>query len=279
MNTATRKLRIIKTISLVLFFSLTVVSFAGCSKTSSVSTFTSTNVRTIYVGTGNDMAPYCYLDSKNKLSGYEIDFINELGKKLPQYKFEFKVMSFDSLAVSLQTGKLDIAVHQFVKNAKREKNFLIPTAIYCISPLRIAVKKDSSIVTLNDLRGKTIIMDPSSFEYGYVKEFSDKDTNNPIKIQESNGGFSDADILKKVASGEIDADLTYPTEFNTIQDQIHLDLKLTNSVVLKENTYPLIAKKDTQLLKDVNDQIVKFRKDGTLSKLSKKWFKEDVFSE
>lgn len=263
-----------KTAVIFLAAATVAVGFSGCSKSSAAAS----KVKTIYVGTGNDMPPYCYLDSGNKLTGYEIDFIDALAKNLPQYRFEFKVMSFDSLAVSLQTGKLDIAVHQFVKNPQREKNFLIPTAIYCISPLRIAVKDGSSIVSLDDLRGKTIIMDPSSFEYGYVKDFSDKDPKNPINIEESNN-ISAADILKKVDDGSIDADLTYPTEFNTIEDQLHLPLKLTSSVVLNEDTYPLIAKQDTQLLKDVNAQITQLRNDGTLSKLSEKWFKEDVFKE
>lgn len=280
-----------------LLFAVAAVStaFAGCAKSSASSSAasspsasgssasassaaSSSAKKTIYVGTGNAMPPYCYLDADNKSVGYEVDFLHALESKLPQYKFEYKVMSFDSLVVSLQTGKLDLAVHQFVRNAKREQNFLIPKNVYCVSPLRIVVPTNSSIVTLNDLRGKTILMDPTSFEYGYVKEFSDKDPSHPIHIQEANNTDS-ADILKKIVDGSLDADLTYPTEFNILQEKLKLPLKLTSSVVLREDTYPLIAKKDTQLLADVDAQIEALRKDGTLSTLAKKWFKEDVFNE
>lgn len=272
----------IRTLALLLSTAVFATAFAGCAKSSVSSASTSSpssgTKKTIYVGTGNAMPPYCSIDASGKSVGYEVDFLHALEQKLPQYKFEYKVMSFDSLVVSLQTGKLDLAVHQFVRNAKREKNFLIPQNIYCISPLRIAVRNDSSIVTLSDLRGKTILMDPTSFEYGYVKEFSDKDSAHPIHIQEANN-TQDSDILEKVADGSLDADLTYPTEFKAVQEKLKLPLKLTSSIVLKEDTYPLIAKKDTQLLKEVDAQIDTLRKDGTLSVLAKKWFGEDVFNE
>jgi len=262
-------------ILLMLLATVMIIGLSGCSKNTSGS---ASNVKVIRVGTTNVMPPYTYVDSNGNLVGFEEDFISALQKRLPQYKFEIQTMQFASLAVSLQTGKLDMAVNQFVKNPQRSKNFLIPDENYCVSPLRIAVREDSTINSLEDLRGKTIIMDPTSFEYGYVKAFSDQDPSHPINIQEVQS-LNDADNLKMVASGRLDADLTYPTEFNAIQDQLHLNLKLAPVVVLRELTYPLIAKQDTQLDQDVNAQIKAMKADGTLSQLAIKWFKEDVFKE
>ena len=44
------------------------------------------------------------------------------------------------------------------------------------------------------------------------------------------------------------------------------------------STYALVLKKDTRLVVELAETLGNFQKDGTLSKISKKWYKEDLIA-
>ena len=61
-----------------------VMGVTACSK-KEASTTSADGVRHIVVGTGNGAAPFCYLDENGNSVGYDIDVLNELDARLPQY--------------------------------------------------------------------------------------------------------------------------------------------------------------------------------------------------
>ncbi|MCD2486698.1 sulfur-containing amino acid ABC transporter substrate-binding protein TcyK, partial [Staphylococcus aureus] len=64
-------------------------------------------VQTITVGTGTQFPNICFIDEKGDLTGYDVELIKELDKRLPHYKFTFKTMEFSNLLVSLGQHKVD----------------------------------------------------------------------------------------------------------------------------------------------------------------------------
>ena len=70
-----------------------VMGVTACSK-KEASTTSADGVRHIVVGTGNGAAPFCYLDENGNSVGYNIDVLNELDARLPQYEFEIQAMDF-----------------------------------------------------------------------------------------------------------------------------------------------------------------------------------------
>ncbi|WP_146737965.1 transporter substrate-binding domain-containing protein, partial [Bacillus tropicus] len=59
------------------------------------------NVKNITVGTGTQFPNICFIDDKGKLTGYDVELVKELDRRLPDYRFTFKTMDFSNLLVSL----------------------------------------------------------------------------------------------------------------------------------------------------------------------------------
>lgn len=53
----------------------------------------------------------CFLDDKGNLIGYDVEFVKEIDKCFLNYKFEFKIMDFFNLFLSLELNKIDLVVY------------------------------------------------------------------------------------------------------------------------------------------------------------------------
>ena len=85
-------------------------------------------------------------------------------------------------------------------------------------------------------------------------------------------------MLKAGGAGKYDAAIYPYTSFQSIKDELGLDLTTTDSIGLFPTVF-LYHKGDStaKLRKDVDKVLDDFRNNGTLSKLSEKWYGEDVF--
>ncbi|STY45199.1 L-cystine-binding protein tcyK precursor [Listeria grayi] len=84
-------------------------------------------VQTITVGTGTQFPNICFIDKNGKLTGYDVELIREIDKRLPNYKFKFKTMDFSNLLVSLGSQKVDMVAHQMEKIKNGHKNSYLMT--------------------------------------------------------------------------------------------------------------------------------------------------------
>lgn len=242
-----------------------------------VPTFAADAPKVLKVGTSSLMPPYCFLDSNNQLAGYDIDVVKEFGKRHPEYKIQFETMEFAAITVSLETGKIDWATHQFVKTPQREKKFLIPDEAYTRSLIKLVVRNDDTKTKgLADMAGRSILIDPSSAEYGYLVSWNKAHPGKEVKLIQSQGQGG-ADGLRMVESGRADATLTYATLFSVLQKDLNLKVHL-GDVVFAEETYYLLNKKQTELATKIVAELKAMKADGTLAAISKKWFGEDVFA-
>ncbi|MDR1837690.1 MAG: transporter substrate-binding domain-containing protein, partial [Treponema sp.] len=85
---------------------LALAIFAGCKSGKK------DGVTEVIIGTGSDYHPYCYLDEKNELTGFEKAVLDEIDRRLPEYKFTYRIFNFANILLSLETGAIDIAAHQ-----------------------------------------------------------------------------------------------------------------------------------------------------------------------
>jgi len=270
------KKRLWKKISSLALVSILAISITGCGNSASTSTDAS-NVTVVKVGTGNSMPPFCSLDSNGNVVGYDVDVLKELDNRLTEYKFDIQSMDFTTLLVSIDSGALDVVSHQLVKSDARKQKYLFPEQYYCLSPLSLAVKKDSGIKTLSDLKGKSINESPSSYEYSLLTSYSQKTLGNSLKIN-AVSDLSSADNFKQVANGQVDAALTYQSTYKKIQDDLKLDNITLTDTVLVEDTYIMLAKGQEKLTAAINQALKDMLNDGTLAKIAKNDLSEDVFA-
>jgi L-cystine transport system substrate-binding protein len=232
--------------------------------------------QSIKVGTGNSFRPYAFLDENNQPTGYDVDVLKEIDKRLPDYKFVIESSEFSALLVGVETGKLDFVAHEFAKNPDREKKFLFNDEPYNQTLLKLVVKKNrADINKFEDLVGKTIYQAPTSNFYKTIKDWNEKNPSRTIVLK----AIEDqpiAEALKQVADGRQDATAAFPFQFDQVQKQLNLELKLTGTV-WKGGIFFILNKKHTDLKVKIDEALRSLKKDGTLSALSVKWLGEDTF--
>ncbi|URZ18402.1 transporter substrate-binding domain-containing protein [Clostridium felsineum] len=237
----------------------------GCSAKNN-SSASASNPKKVVIAIGNAYKPYCYLDSKGKLVGYEVDVLNAINKKLPQYKFEYDQYDFKDVLISVESGKADVGAHQIEKNQDREKLFLyskVPTDIY---NLRLVVKNGrTDINSLADLKGKTVET-VSGSNSAYVLDSYNKAHNNLFKIVYSSE--DSATLVNNVSNGKYDAFLDIKRSVADYNKQFGNKLQIVGPIVASSSAYHVFNKKNTQLEADFEKALKEIKTDGTLSKLS-----------
>lgn len=233
-------------------------------------------VKKIVVGTGNQFPQVAFVDESGKLTGFDVELVREIDKRLPEYEFELQVLDFTNILLSLETKKIDLAAHEFEKNAEREAKYLFNKEPYAHWKNKIIVAADNNdpIESLDDLKGKKVYTTATSAEAQIVENYN-KEHDDAIKIVYSNGGSGD--LAQQLTSGRayasIGADFVLPL----------LDpegkLKTVGKELSESDILFLFRKNDPeqQTLADAVDRaIVELRGDGTLSALSKQWLGFDA---
>lgn len=113
------------------------------------------DAETIVVGTGNAYQPFVYLDENGELDGYDVAVLKAVDEKLDQYNFEYESSDFKNILTSLQTGKVDLAAHQYQYNDERAEKYLFGEVGYNNITLHIiSIEGEGEYNSLDDLQGE-----------------------------------------------------------------------------------------------------------------------------
>ncbi len=254
-----------------------ILFISGCSQST---TKESDGKKVIKVAISDEVnPPFLYADEKNEPIGYDIDYMKEIEKKLPDYKFEYIWREEESNLVGVDTGKYDFAINWFFKNPERQEKFLYPEREFGYSLTSLVTKTDrDDIKTLDDMVGKKFPpVSPSGGLRAILNAYNEQHSDNPLTL-ESMESPSNAENLKMVDKGKADAMFINVTTFNEIQKELDLDLKVAG-VVSKEPIWAVYNKDNTELAKEMDKATSELIEDGTLSKLADKWFGVDFFQD
>lgn len=237
------------------------------------------SVRTIKIATAAESKPLSWGAIGVEPQGYEPDVLRAINAKLPQYKFEMEGAADIAQETGLVTGKYHMATGGYYKAPARSKQFLIPDNPMGASMMKIYSRKDSNFTGMKDLVGKHIVpVTAGGGVYRFVTQWQQENPGYKVDIPASSAGIPYPDRLKEVQNGKYDA-LILPSNLGeqTVIETQKLDIKASEPVSIN-NTYVLIHKSDENkaLLDDVNRVLKELRDDGTLDKLSQKWFGEVV---
>lgn len=263
---------------LVLLVTMT-VGIVGCSNGDSAEESTGSEesgVKVVTVSTGNSFPPFCYLDENENSVGYDVDVLHELDERLEDYEFDIQLMDFSTQIVSIDSGATDMMSNQLVKSEIRKEKYLFPENYYCLSPMSLAVTKDSGIYGMEEMAGKSIDQNPSAYEYQMLLAYNNAHPGEEIVINAVSDQTS-ADQYKKVSNGQVDAALTYQATFEKVNAEIQADNLMLTDVVMCEDTYIMFNSEQGELCDAVDAALGEMYEDGTMSEISLKWFNEDVF--
>lgn len=220
--------------------------------------------KVLRVGTEPAFAPFEFpKEGSKELTGFDIELVQALGKQLG-YKVQIEGMGFDALIPALQAGNIDVAIAGMTITDERKK-VVDFTESYYTSGLMIMVRKDSTVKSIDDLKGKTIACQigttgenkSRTVEGAKVKAFN---TQDEAALELKNGG-ADAVI------GDAPVIEYYMTKAGK-------DFAMTVGEKMEAEPYGMAVKKDSKLAGDLNKALAELKKSGEYDKLYTKWFGE-----
>ena len=142
--------------------------------------------------------------------------------------------------------------------------------LYNTPPFTIVVKKDSPIRTPKDLEGKTVAVNLGS---NFEELLRKNDPNKKIDIRTYDSSFE-----QDVALGRIDAFVMDRVSTAQLIKESKLPLQQAGAPFETiENALPFLKTPEKQaVLKKVDEALTAMRKDGSLTKISEKWFAADI---
>ncbi|MXQ55089.1 transporter substrate-binding domain-containing protein [Shimazuella alba] len=240
---------------------------AGCSVGTTNDTYTKVKESgVLLVGTEGTYKPFSYHDEKtNALTGYDVEVAREVGKRLG-LRVEFKEIPWDGMLTSLSSKKIDMVANQVGIKPERQKKFDFSTP-YTISYAQIVVKNDNtSIKTLQDVKGKKSGQTTTS-NYGKMAQDAGA-TIVPYEDMMS--------AMRDVAAGRIEMSMNDRLAIAEMMKQTKLPLKTVGEPVEKSSSAFAFPKDSKKLVDEVNKALEDMKKDGTLAKISNKYFGIDA---
>lgn len=122
------------------------------------------------VGTSPDYPPFEYVDSAGAITGFDIELINEIAKRMG-IKVKIVDMPFDSLIAAVQEGKIDLSISAFNYTEERDKNVDFTDAYYYAKD-RFLVREDFSenITKAEDFAKYKIGVGTGTTQEGWLQE-------------------------------------------------------------------------------------------------------------
>ncbi len=222
-------------------------------------------------------APYTYEDESGKPAGYEYDVLKLIDEKLPEWTFNYQVLDYETALAGVKSGKYDLDSGCKFRTPAREQAFRV-SAPYNYFFMNLVVKADSGIESLEDLNGKSIasIVETDGRTVA-LRDWLKAHPEVNIEFTPLASAGAMADEIAKVESGVFDAAYLSAEQANAILAEAkYTDLKITKRVDGRDTAF-LINKENKELQEAINKAIAELTAEGTLGKLTEKYFGENNF--
>lgn len=271
-----------KLLTMVMVLAVSISVFAGCGKTSSSDANTLESVKkagVLKIGLEDSFPPMEYRDGNNKLKGFDIDMATEIGKRLG-VKTEFVATDFNGIILALKSGKFDAIVSGMSITDERKKQIDFSEPYFMSGQIIIVKNGNTAVKKSDDLSGKTV-----GVELGTTGDKSAQTLDKKLKSKTSKGmkeikKYDKAtDALQDLQTGRSDAVII---DEPVGRYYISSPEKKGKYAVLSEKltSEPMgigFKKGNKELEESVQKALNDMKKDGTMSKLSIKWFGTDEY--
>ncbi len=248
----------------------------GCSSKSEAS-----EVKKIVIGSGNSYNPYCYIDESGNAVGYEYDVLAAIDELLPQYEFEYKSMAFDQILLSLDSGKIDVAAHQYEYTDERASKYLFSDESYTSYITYISVLSDDNEINgLEDLAGQRVRAGgATSATTQILKKWNADHPGKEIIIVNSESS-TDEEVVAALKNGADRATVSKKSDLAKLNSNYSDDgndwIKAVGEPVNNSQTYYLYKQGNSELKEAIDGALKTLKENGTLSELAIKWVGYDV---
>ncbi|MBE6355296.1 transporter substrate-binding domain-containing protein [Treponema sp.] len=247
---------------------LLILTSAGCSKNKNADQLTRIKKDGILtVGVEGTYPPITYHDENGTLTGFDVDIAREIGKKLG-VEIKFVEAEWDSLLAAVDSGRIDTVINavSITEERKLKYDFTDP---YVSLYRHIIVRKDNNTIkSLSDLKG-TKCAENITTEYAAQLDALGSTIVPISSLQQA---------FDLISTGRADFTILEDVQFYPYLEA-HPDAQFKIAFTIDDDVDQFaipVKKNQTPLLNAVNDALNELKRDGTLSRISEKYFKADV---
>jgi polar amino acid transport system substrate-binding protein len=237
--------------------------------------------KTIMVATDANWPPQSFINDKNVMDGFDVDVAHEIAKRLG-VEIEFITPSWDIITAGNWNGRWDMHVGSMTPTKVRAKKLAFP-AIYYYTPAAVAVHKSSKISNVAALSGKKVgtgtgttfelyLQGDLAIDAAGAPKFDYQISNPEIKSYETSTiALDDLRLGDGVRLDGVVSSL--PVFLEAIENGY--PIKVVGEPIFYEPLAVTIDLGDAELNDKLKEIISWMRKDGTLTRISKKWYGVD----
>ena len=233
----------------------------------------------LVLGLDDAFPPMGYKDTQTgEIVGFDIDLAKEACKRLG-IELKLQAVDWDNKQAELDNGNVDCLWNGFSKTPEREKSFLLSIP-YMKNEQIILVKTDSSYHSLKDLAGKSIGVQSDSSAESALNDAANKEFKASLKEAVKIDDYSKA--VLEIQNGTIDAiliDEVIARFYLTKEPNAYRILENSDGSPISLATEDYVVgfrKNDKALKQQIDKTLQEMAADGTMKKISEKWFGDDV---
>ena len=238
--------------------------------------------KAMVVATNSGWPPQSYLDDNNEMVGFDIDVSREIAKRLG-VEVSFETPDWATLTGGRWQGRYDLGVGS-VTPTKARAQVIDFVGIYYYSPYVYVVHKDNAAKSVADLNGKAIGVETATTSEDFINRRLEIDAPGipPIEYKLEPGEvrtFADSmlpfDDLRLGDGVRLTAVIApEQTAQNAIKNGYPVRI-IEGEYAFREPLVVIAEKVDPEWTAKVGGIIAEMKKDGTLAKLTTKWYGKD----
>ena len=210
--------------------------------------------------------PYIYLNNDGTPAGIDVEIATEAFRRMG-YAARFEVIDWEQKTALVESGAIDCIWGCFSMQGR--ETFYRWAGPYMVSRQVVAVNTDSSIQSLSDLAGKTVMVQSTSKPEGIFLSGSDPRIPQTVEV------FSIEDRSVQyamLACGYVDAIAAHETAILQYMKDSNAAFRILEEPLLVTGLGVAFAKNDSRGLDhQLNDTFAQMREDGTLERIVGKY--------
>ncbi|ESX90132.1 transporter substrate-binding domain-containing protein [Mesorhizobium sp. LSHC412B00] len=241
-----------------------------------------TSKKAMVVATNSGWPPQSFLDDSNQLVGFDIDVSKEIARRFG-VEVSFDTPDWATMTGGHWQGRYDLGVGSVTPTKARAK-VIDFEGIYYYSPYVYVVHKDSPAKSVADLNGKIIGVETATTSEDFIRRQLEIDAPGlpPIEYKLEPGEirtFADSmlpfDDLRLGDGVRLNAVIApEQTAQNAIKNGYPLRV-LEGGYAFREPLVVIAEKGDAEWNAKIGAILDEMKKDGTLAKLTTKWYGKD----
>ena len=210
--------------------------------------------------------PYIYLNNDGTPAGIDVEIATEAFRRMG-YAARFEVIDWEQKTALVESGAIDCIWGCFSMQGR--ETLYRWAGPYMVSRQVVAVNADSSIQSLSDLAGKTVMVQSTSKPEGIFLSGSDPRIPQTVEV------FSIEDRSVQyamLACGHVDAIAAHETAILQYMKDSNAAFRILEEPLLVTGLGVAFAKNDSRGLDhQLNDTFAQMREDGTLERIVGKY--------